>query len=89
MLEVAADLVPAGSVLYVVGEDFDRSAILLQAEMVRGLLMGEAHFVVAALIHLRGMIVLGEGESTGEQEGTDEDFHIARTCPAGFRLTLR
>src|SRR5215467_2556816 len=56
--EVRADLVPAGYIRRVFSFRFDRSAIRVEPEMVRGLFMGKAHHFIPALHYALMMLVL-------------------------------
>ena len=76
VVKVAANLIPAVSVFHIVRPHVDEAAILVQLEMMRGFLMRESHFMIAALVQRGGVIVLGEGQSANSDCSEEQTlFH--------------
>jgi hypothetical protein len=57
--EMAAYFIAAFGIPRVVGADVDHAAVVVQLEMMSGLLVGEPHYVVPVFVDLR-LMILGE-----------------------------
>ena len=66
MPEVAANLVTAFCVFYIVRTDVNDAAIIVQLEMVSGLLVREPHDVIAVFFHRR-LVVLRQNNRRAEK----------------------
>src|ERR1043165_1921134 len=70
---MAADLVAAGGVGGVAGLDLDGASVVVEPEMMRGLLVREAHDAVAALVDAGVMVLGSDGQC--ERDKRDREFH--------------
>jgi hypothetical protein len=73
LLQVVANLPDAGRICGILGRYLDRAAILVQPEVMRGLVLIEAHGLGAVLIDVghvlvvRLGIVLGQAQAAGQK----------------------
>ena len=73
MRQVGADGGDAVFISHVIGGDLDRAAVLRECEMVRGLVMVEAHDGVSAVLDARSVTVVVLGDRSRDQsKGGDE-----------------
>src|SRR5215472_18750593 len=71
------DLIAALGIVWIVGRHFNRPAVFGQTKVMRGLLVREAHRVIAAVVHLV-MVRLAIGDGSCHQESElEKSFHSA------------
>ncbi len=90
LLQVMADMSDAGVILGIVCRDLDVAAVPGEDEVVRGLVLVEAHGFGAVLLHVGGMVVvghvvLGEAQAHEEQDGSRNSHRSI--APEGAHLS--
>ena len=58
MIQMHPDLIAAPRVFRIIRLDFDKTAVLRQAKVMRGFVVIKAHDLIASLIHIRQVMIL-------------------------------